>query len=183
MVELIFLKSQYDFLCKYVEEIKEYEKNVVYLNNKVKLEMTSDDFFEFQCDFNSSIVYYGMDNQDTVNEIGIELYKIYDELLYQKRNKQRFFNRGKCGTEKFLEICKQEILKYVNEHIDETDNKTIIVDDVFCVWNCKTLQNNKALLSTTLSDGMYYELTHNGDKKELYLDAYKKIENKCIKLD
>ena len=87
MVELIFLKSQYDYLCKYVEEIKEYEKNVVYLNNKVKLEMTSDDFFEFQCDFNSSIVYYGMDNQDTVNEIGIELYKIYDELLYQKRNK------------------------------------------------------------------------------------------------
>ena len=42
----------------------------------------------------------------------------------------------------------------------------------------KTLQNAKALLSTTVSDGMYYELTYNGDKKELYLDAYKKWENK-----
>ena len=53
---------------------------------------------------------------------------------------------------------------------------------LFIVWSCKTLQNNKALLSTTVSDGMYYELTYNGDKKELYLDAYKKWENKCIKL-
>ena len=51
------------------------------------------------------------------------------------------------------------------------------------VWSCKTLQNSKALLSTTISDGMYYELTYNGDKKELYLDAYKKFENRCIKLE
>lgn len=45
----------------------------------------------------------------------------------------------------------------------------------FKVWSCKTLQNNKALLSTTVTDGMYYELTYNGDKKELYFDAYKKM--------
>ena len=51
---------------------------------------------------------------------------------------------------------------------------------MFIVWMCKTLQNSKALVSTTLFDGMYYELTYNGDKKELYLDAYKKWENKCI---
>ena len=56
-------------------------------------------------------------------------------------------------------------------------------EDVFIVWSCKTLQNNKALVSTTVSDGMYYELTYNGDKKELYLDAYKKWENKCIKVE
>ncbi|WP_353960726.1 DUF6275 family protein [Enterococcus faecalis] len=37
---------------------------------------------------------------------------------------------------------------------------------------CK--QNNKALLSTNLFDGMYYEVTFNGDKNELYFDAYKK---------
>ena len=43
--------------------------------------------------------------------------------------------------------------------------------------SCKTLQNNKALLSTTLFDGMYYECTYNGDKKEMYVDAYKKWEN------
>ena len=41
-------------------------------------------------------------------------------------------------------------------------------------------KNSKALASTTLFDGMYYELTYNGDKKELYFDAYKKWENKAI---
>ena len=35
-------------------------------------------------------------------------------------------------------------------------------------------------VSTTVSDGMYYELTHNGDKGETYVDVYKKWDNKCI---
>lgn len=52
---------------------------------------------------------------------------------------------------------------------------------MFVVWCCKTLQNNKALLSTTVSDGMYYEITNNGDKNEMYFDAYKKWKNICIK--
>ena len=55
--------------------------------------------------------------------------------------------------------------------------------DVFVVWNCKTLQNNKALLSTTLFDGMYYEVTYNGDKNEIYFDAYKKFENRCVPVE
>jgi Family of unknown function (DUF6275) len=50
-------------------------------------------------------------------------------------------------------------------------------DDVYVVWFCKTLQNWKALVSSTLPDGMYYEVTRNGDKGETYIDAYKKFEN------
>ena len=53
-------------------------------------------------------------------------------------------------------------------------------EDVFIVWFSKTLQNWKALVSTSVSDGMYYEITHNGDKGETYLDAYKKWDNQCI---
>lgn len=82
----------------------------------------------------------------------------------------------------FIDICKKKVARYTNDHLDKTDNKTITVNDVFVVWYCKTLQNWKALLSTTLFDGMYYELTYNGDKDELYLDAYKKFENQCIKI-
>ena len=83
-------------------------------------------------------------------------------------------------SKKFIELCKNEVVKYANEHLDKTDNKQITTDDVFIVWSCKTLQNNKALLSTTLFDGMYYEITYNGDKNEAYFDAYKKWENKVV---
>lgn len=85
------------------------------------------------------------------------------------------------GNDKFLKLAKAVVIKYANDHVDKTDGVQITEDDVFIVWSCKTLQNNKALLSTTLHDGMYYELTYNGDKDELYLDAYKKFENRCIK--
>lgn len=86
------------------------------------------------------------------------------------------------NSKEFIELCIKSVVDYFNEHVDKTDNKHITKDDVFVVWSCKALQNNKALLSTTVSDGMYYELTYNGDKNELYLDAYKKWENKCIVL-
>lgn len=85
-------------------------------------------------------------------------------------------------SEKFIQLCKEEVVKYTNEHLDKTDKKEITKDDVFIVWLSKTLQNSKALVSTTLSDGMYYELTYNGDKQEVYFDAYKKWENKAIKV-
>jgi hypothetical protein len=82
----------------------------------------------------------------------------------------------------FTALVRKLVAEYANEHLDKTDGKQVTEDDVFIVWMCKTLQNSKALASTTLFDGMYYELTYNGDKKELYFDAYKKWENKCIKL-
>lgn len=77
-------------------------------------------------------------------------------------------------------ICKNEIIKYFNSHVDKTDNAKIGIKDVYVVWMCKTLQNSKALLSTTISDGKYYEVTYNGDKKELYLDVYVKLDNVCV---
>ena len=71
------------------------------------------------------------------------------------------------------------VYDYITEHLDKTDGKLDF--GVYTVWKCKALQNWKYLLSSTLPDGMYYELTYNGDKDEWYLDAYKKFENKVIK--
>ncbi len=87
------------------------------------------------------------------------------------------------ANDKFLELCKKTIVDYFNSRVEITDDMKINENDVFIVWSCKTLQNNKAMVSTTISDGMYYELTYNGNKKELYLDAYKKWENKCIEIN
>lgn len=87
------------------------------------------------------------------------------------------------NSDKFVELVKHTVRDYANEHLDKTDEVKLTVDDVYIVWLSKTLQNSKALASTTLSDGMYYELTYNGDKCELYLDAYKKFENRAIKVE
>ena len=81
------------------------------------------------------------------------------------------------NEQEFSKFCKKQIVNYTNDHLDKSDNKVITEEDVFIVWLCKTLQNNKALLSTTLFDGMYYEITYNGDNDEAYIDAYKKWEN------
>lgn len=71
------------------------------------------------------------------------------------------------------------VKEYVERHLDKSDEKPEY--EVYTVWKCKALQNWKFLLSTSLFDGMYYELTYNGNKDEWYLDAYKKFENVCIK--
>lgn len=71
------------------------------------------------------------------------------------------------------------VREYVLEHLDKSDS--VPEFQVFTVWKAKVLQNWKYLLSTTLFDGMYYELTYNGDKREWYLDAYKKFENRVIR--
>lgn len=81
---------------------------------------------------------------------------------------------------KFMDKAKRLVVDYYNNRVDKTDGFKLTEGDVYIVWFSKTLQNWKALLSTTVSDGMYYEVTYNGDKKEAYLDAYKKWENKCI---
>lgn len=86
------------------------------------------------------------------------------------------------NNDKFVEKAINAVVDYFNKRVESTDkNGKITADQVFVVWLCRVLQNNKALLSTTVPDGMYYEVTYNGDKEEMYLDAYKKWENKLIK--
>lgn len=78
------------------------------------------------------------------------------------------------------EIAISIVTKYILEHLDKSDPTPQF--EVFTVWKSKILQNWKYLLSSTLFDGMYYELTFNGDKGVWYLDAYKKFENRVVEL-
>lgn len=77
--------------------------------------------------------------------------------------------------ERAIEIVRN----YIMEHLDKSD--AVPPFDVYTVWKCKALQNWKYLISSTLHDGMYYEVTRNGDKGEWYLDVYKKFQNVVIK--
>lgn len=78
------------------------------------------------------------------------------------------------------EKARRIVMEYFNSRVEKTDKVQITMDDVYVVWFCKTLQNWKAMVSTTVTDGMYYEVTHNGDTGQTYLDAYKKWENITI---
>lgn len=81
----------------------------------------------------------------------------------------------------FIEKCKELIRKYTMDNLDKSA-EGIPAFDVYVVWSCKTLQNNKGLFATSLPDKMYFECTYNGDKKELYFDAYVKLQNKCVEM-
>lgn len=77
---------------------------------------------------------------------------------------------------KFEKLAKAIVLAYA-----EMIHDGIKYEDVFIVWSCKTLQNNKAIVATNSPDLLLYEITYNGDKEEFYCDVYSKIKN--IKFD
>lgn len=72
--------------------------------------------------------------------------------------------------------------KYVDLPLKNEDGTDYTLDEssVFIVWFSKTLQNWKALVSTVVNDGMYYEVTYNGDTNQLYLDSYKFEKNEVF---
>ncbi|SEN80465.1 hypothetical protein SAMN05216454_11430 [Peptostreptococcus russellii] len=76
----------------------------------------------------------------------------------------------------FQKQCKEFLIEYYKEKF----NLYLSLEDIYVVWSCKTLQNNKILMSTVISDGRYCEFTRNGDKQETYFDIYVKEENRTI---
>lgn len=81
------------------------------------------------------------------------------------------------------QVARMHVFDYIKARLEKTDKHvTFSLDEVYVVWFSKVLQNWKALVSTTLPDGMYYEVTYDGDKNRVYLDAYKKFDNIMISL-
>jgi hypothetical protein len=70
------------------------------------------------------------------------------------------------------------VVNYIKEHLDKSDGD--IDFQVYVVWQCCILGSRKWLISSTLPDGMYYEVTYDYHKGLYYLDAYKKFENRAI---
>lgn len=108
-----------------------------------------------------------------------------EEILEAVRVSTESAKKGNIPTrvveETFQEKALRLVYEYIKARLEKTDKHyTFSQDEVYVVWFCKTLQNWKALISTTLPDGMYYEVTYNGTNCETYIDAYKKWDNVCI---
>lgn len=82
-MQIKIYKSLFELLIK-VPGAKDYLKSINEKDNLVYFTIDKSDFREVQMLINDEIVLNGLDNQDTVNDLGINLYKLYDELLYQK---------------------------------------------------------------------------------------------------
>ena len=67
-----------------------------------------------------------------------------------------------------------------NYAIKELGVVNIMPEDIYIVWFCKTLNHWKALASSASLGDYYFEITHNGQRDETYLDVYVKTENVCI---
>lgn len=83
-------------------------------------------------------------------------------------------------SDRFIDLSKSIVRDYAYEHLDKQDNVGKNDFDVYVVFYAYELGNSKAMISTSLYDGMYYEVTYNKNKNEIYLDAYKKFENKVL---
>ncbi len=83
----------------------------------------------------------------------------------------------------FRKAAFKAVIDYFNSHCCYIDKFEISEADVYIVWQVRVLQNNKALLSTNIPDGMYYEFTWNGDDNVGYLDAYKKFDQAIVRGD
>jgi len=98
-------------------------------------------------------------------------------VIFQEREAKNMIITGMAH---FQSVCKKKMVEWYNKngYADTQAIPPIDLSNVFVVWSCKTLQNYKCLVSTTVSgDGIYAEYTYNGDKQELYGDVYRKLSN------
>lgn len=77
-----------------------------------------------------------------------------------------------------VEDAKALVCQYAVLHgKDYTAGLLLENENVHVVWWTYILGGWKCMLCTDLPDGMYYEVTYNHTKNEIYLDAYKHEKN------
>lgn len=105
----------------------------------------------------------------------------FDEILAEgKKTRMEIYGIDAANDRRQIK-ARMIVMSYVNERREKTDDIPLLtLEDIYIVWFVKVLQNWKTLISTNVADGMYYELTYNGDTKETYLDAYKKFDNVVV---
>ena len=100
---------------------------------------------------------------------------IYDQPGKASRDEEE-------GANQFIEKARRLATDHFNDSLDivKGQNKRLHKEDFYVVWFVKVLQNWKALVSTDKVNGLYYEITYNGDNLEAYVNAYVKATNTAI---
>lgn len=83
--------------------------------------------------------------------------------------------------EYFINLCKYYVKEYYNnKHLSF---RPTILEDITIVWCCKTIQNKKCILiNNQISDRLFFECTENGDRGEIYMDVYNKVDKETHEL-
>lgn len=82
------------------------------------------------------------------------------------------------SSEEFMKLAKAKVYEMALASLCPTDDVVFTIDNVYIVTHAFILKNQKAMVSTTLTDGKYYEVTYNEATSEMYVDQYVKVQNK-----
>ena len=86
-----------------------------------------------------------------------------------------------AGFHPSVESMKEKFIEWYNENVADFDVECLFPNEVYVVWFCYIVGNAKVLISTTRPDHMYYEVTWYEDKKQLFIDSYKKFRHDTLK--
>jgi hypothetical protein len=60
--------------------------------------------------------------------------------------------------------------------------RTVTDGEIYVVWFAYVLGAWKAVCSTDIPDGRYYEVTYHAGRKVAFLDTYVKVENREVEI-
>lgn len=87
------------------------------------------------------------------------------------------------GSTDFIMTARLAVLDIARQQLDPTDNVEITLDNVYEVTHSYILGNQKAMISTSLSDGKYYEVTYDAIKQIMYIDCYVRFNQEQIMIE
>ena len=75
----------------------------------------------------------------------------------------------------FEKMAKNAAIKSAEKY-----DRGLTIEDMHIVWFAHVLGNKKCLMFTEKLEGLYFEVTYNSLKEEIYVDTYGKLNNMRI---
>ena len=86
-------------------------------------------------------------------------------------------------SEDFITNAKWAVFELARKGLDPSDRVNITIDNVYVVSYSFVLCSQKAMISTTLSDGKYYEVTYDNAKHMMYVTTYVRLDQVDIPVE